>query len=222
MREYVASISHWPSPALRLKQQTTVQHLVQGRESVMFCEIGHLTQQLKGDSLAEDGSCYQQRKGVRRKSIQPGHNDFAHTGREEPTYHRLMLHSGREVNGPSSIFVRVRGECATLEQNLERFHQMERLPLRFSKQPLPKAFQVRRSLPVFASCPPQCLEQAYDVFNGEGAELQARQRYGAFHTSSPLGKPWWRISVPHAQCQEQERRSLALCEASREIMQHVE
>src|ERR1700726_3663944 len=108
-----------------------MQHLVQGRESVTFCEIGHLTQALKGDSLAENGSCHQQRKGVRRKSIQPGHDDFAYTGWEEPTYHRLMLHGRRKVNGPPSIVVRAGGEHATLEQNLERFYQIERLPLRF-------------------------------------------------------------------------------------------
>src|ERR1700738_859662 len=120
----------------------------------MFCEIGHLTQVLKGDALTEDGSCHQQRKGVRRKSIEPGADDFAHTGREEPTDHRLMLHGGRKVNSPSSIFVWAGGEHTMLEQKLERFHQIERLPLRFSKNPLTKAFQVRRSPPVFAPFPP--------------------------------------------------------------------
>jgi hypothetical protein len=120
-----------------------MQHLVQGRQPVTFCEIGHLAQALKGDSLAEDGSCRQQRKGVRRKSIEPGADDFAHAGRKEPTHHHLMLHGGRKVNGPSSIFVRAGGERATLEQDLERFHQIEGLSLGFSKQPLAKAFQVR-------------------------------------------------------------------------------
>src|SRR5438270_5309029 len=97
---------------------------MQGKESVTFCEIGHLTQALKGDSLAEDGSCHQQCKGVRRKSIQPGADDFAHTGWEEPADHCLMLHGCRKVNGPSAIVVRVRGEHAALEQHLERFHRI--------------------------------------------------------------------------------------------------
>ena len=143
VREYVAPSSHAPALALRLVQQVAMQHLVQGRESVIFCEIGHLTQVLKGDSLAEDGSCHQQRKGVGRKPIEPGADDFAHTGREEPTHHHLMLHGRRKVNRPSSIFVRAGGERTTLEQDLEGFHQIEGLSLCFSKQPLPKAFQVR-------------------------------------------------------------------------------
>src|SRR5260370_26185817 len=143
MCEHVAPISHTPSLALRLLQEMTVQRLVQSRESVVFCEIGYLTQALKGDSLAEDGSCQQQRRGVGREAIEPGHDDFAHTGREEPTHHRLMLHGCCKVNGPSAIFGRVGGEHATLKQKLERFHQIERLPLRFSTQPLPKAFQPR-------------------------------------------------------------------------------
>src|SRR6266404_1374587 len=218
MREHVAPISHAPSLALRLVQQVAMQHLVQGRESVIFCEIGHLAQVFKGDSLAEDGSCHQQRKGIRRKSIEPGADDFAHTGREEPTYHHLMLHGCHKVNSPSSIFVRARGERATLEQDLERFHQIERLSLCFSKEPLPKAFQVRCSLPVFTPFPPECLEQAQDVFGGERAKLQMGQRHSAFHVSSPLGKRGPHSSLSHAQRQEQERRRLALREASCEIM----
>src|SRR5438874_11580353 len=117
-----------------------MQHLVQGRESVMFCKIGHLAQQFKGDSLAEDGSCRQLRKGARWKSIEPGADDFAHTGREEPTHHHLMLHGRRKVNSPCSIFARAGGERATLEQDLQGFHQIEGLSLCFSKQPLLNSF----------------------------------------------------------------------------------
>src|SRR5260370_7919108 len=124
-----------------------------------------------------------------------------------------MLHGCRKVNGPSSIFVRAGGERATLEQDLERFHQIERLSLCFSEQPLAKAFQVRRPPTVFAPFPPECLEQAQDVFGGERAKLQMGQRHGAFHVNSPLGKPWRHGSLPHAQRQEQDRRSLALREA---------
>src|SRR5579875_3336725 len=69
VREHVAPGSSAPALALRLMQQVAMQHLVQGRESVLFCEIGHLAQALKGDSLTEDGSCHQQRKGVRRTSF---------------------------------------------------------------------------------------------------------------------------------------------------------
>src|SRR6266699_1454075 len=219
MCEHVAPISHAPSLALRLLQQMAVQRFVQGRESVLFCEISYLTQVCKGDSLAEDGSCQQQRRGIGREAIEPGHDDFAHTGREEPTHHRLMLHGCCKVNGPSAIFVRVGGEHATLKQKLERFHQIERLPLRFSKEPLPKAFQARRAPRAFAT---QYLEQAQDVFGGERAKLQAGQRYSAFHSSAPLGKPWEHISLPHTQREEQERRRLALRQAPREVMQHVE
>src|SRR5579885_83201 len=170
--EHVAPSSQVLSLALRLVQQMALQHLVQSRKSVLFCEIGHLAQVLKGDSLAQNGSCHQQRKGVRRKSIKSGADDFAHTGWEEPTYHHLMLHNCCKVNRPSSLFVWAGGERATLEQDLERFHQIERLPLGFRKKPLAEAFQVRRSLLVFASFPPECLEQAQDVFCGERAKQQ--------------------------------------------------
>src|SRR5579884_665844 len=136
VRKDVAPISHWPTLALRLMQQVAMQHLVQGRESVLFCEIGHPAQAFKGDSLAKDGSCHQQRKGVRRKSIQARADNFAHTGREESTHHHLMLHSCRKVNRPSTIFVRAGGKCAALEQDLERFHQIEGVSFCFSKEPL--------------------------------------------------------------------------------------
>src|SRR6266849_6021349 len=146
MSEHVAPSGHVSCPSslsLRLMQQATVQYLVQGRESDFFFEIGHLAQVPKGDPPAEDGFCRQQCKGIGRESIEPGADDFAHTGREEPTHHHLMLHSCRKVNSPSSLFVRARGKRATLEQDLEGFHQIEGLSLCFSKQPLPKAFQVR-------------------------------------------------------------------------------
>ena len=154
MGEYVAPSSHGPCLALRLMQQAAVQDLVQGRKSVLFCEIGHLTQALKRGSLAEDRSCHQQGKGMRRESIQAGHDHFAHTRWEKPAPHRLMLHGCCNVQCPPSLFVRAGGERATLEQDLERFHQIKGLSLRFSKEPLSKAFQVRRSPTVFASCPP--------------------------------------------------------------------
>src|SRR5258708_6148934 len=79
MGEYVAPSSYGPSLALRLMQQVTVQDLVQGRKSDLFFEIGHLTQALKRGSLAEDRSCHQQGKGMRRESIQAGHGHSAHT-----------------------------------------------------------------------------------------------------------------------------------------------
>src|SRR5205823_14848565 len=69
MGEYVAPSSHGPSLALRLTQQATVQDLVQGRKSVLFFEIGYLAHPLKRGSLAEDRSCHQQGKGMRRESI---------------------------------------------------------------------------------------------------------------------------------------------------------
>src|SRR5581483_2494029 len=220
--EQVAPISYVLSLALRLVQQMALQHLVQSRKPIMFGEIGHLTQVLKGDSLTQDGSCHQQRKGVRRKSIKPGADDFAHTGWEEPTYHHLMLHGCRKVNRPSSLFVWAGGERATFKQDLERFHQIERLPLGFRKKPLAKAFQVSCSLLVFASFSPECLEQAQDVFGGERAKLQMGQRHGAFDISSPLGECGSHSFLSPAQRQEQERRGLALREAPCEVMQHVE
>src|SRR5437763_15053333 len=79
MGEDVAPSSHGPSLALRLIQQASMQDLVQGRESVLFCEIGHLTQALNRRSLAEDSSCHQQGKAMRRESIEVGHDHLAHT-----------------------------------------------------------------------------------------------------------------------------------------------
>src|SRR5438270_1208841 len=154
MGEYVAPSSHGPCLALRLMQQAAVQDLVQGRKSVLFCEIGHLTQALKRGSLAEDSSCHQQGKGMRRKSIQAGHDHFAYTRWEKPAPHRLMLQGCCNVQCPPTLFARSRGERATLEQDLERFDQIERLSLSFSKVRLSKGLQVRRSPTAFASCLP--------------------------------------------------------------------
>ena len=74
MREHVTPMGHAPLPPLRAPSTAarSAAPRLEGRESVTFFEIGHLTQVLKGDSLAEDGSCHQQRKGARRESIQPG------------------------------------------------------------------------------------------------------------------------------------------------------
>src|SRR2546421_10969647 len=109
---------------------------------------------------------------MRRESIQAGHEHFAHTRWEKPAPHHLMLHGCCHVQSPPSLFVRSGGERATLEQDLERFHQIKGLSLRFSKEPLSKAFQVSRSPIVFASRPPECLQQAQDVFCSEPVKLQ--------------------------------------------------
>ena len=91
-----------------------MQYLVQGSESDFFFEIGHLAQVPKGDPPVEDGFCRQQCKGMRRESIQAGADDFAHTGREEPTATiscsmaavKSMVHPpssfGREASAPRS------------------------------------------------------------------------------------------------------------------------
>src|SRR5579884_1707542 len=136
MGEYVAPSSHGPSLTLRLIQQAAVQDFVQGGKSVLFFEIGHLTQALKRDSLAEDSSCHQQGKGMRCESIQACHDHFAHTRWEKPALHHLMLHGCCNVQCPPSLFARAGGEHATLEQDLECFHQIKGLSVRFSKEPL--------------------------------------------------------------------------------------
>src|SRR5439155_17912297 len=127
-----------------------------------------------------------------------------------PSHPHLMLHGCRKVPGPPRVLVWAGGERATLEQDLERFHQIEGLSLRFSKEPLAKAFQVRRPPPVFAPFPPECLKQAQDVLGGERAKLQMGQRHCTFHASSLLGKRGPHSSFSHAQREEQECRPLAL------------
>src|SRR5579859_4139362 len=90
VREQVAPISDitaWTCFALRLLEQVAVQRFVQGSETVLFCEIGHPAQVFKSDTLVENGSCYQQRRGVGCETIESCHDDFAHTGWEEPRYY---------------------------------------------------------------------------------------------------------------------------------------
>src|SRR5579863_2695558 len=61
MGEHVAPIGYTPSSpfVLRFLQEVTVQYFVQGKQSLPFCEISHLTQALKGGFLAENGSCHE-------------------------------------------------------------------------------------------------------------------------------------------------------------------
>src|SRR5450755_11653 len=131
-------------------QQAIMRDFIQGSECGRCFEVGYPAQVLKGTCLSEDSSCRQKGKGVRRELVEPCTDDFAHTGGEEAAYHHLMAHGCLKVNAPSSLVVRAGGKDATFEQDLERLHEIERLPLRFRKQPLTKAFQVRRSPPVLA------------------------------------------------------------------------
>lgn len=114
-----------------------------------------------------------------------------------------MLQSCRKFKCPPSLFVRAWSERTTLEQELERFHQIKGLSLRFRKQPLPKAFQVRCLPSVFPSFPHYYMQQEQDVFGGERAKLQASELHGVFHASSPHVKLGPLTSCSQGQCQEE-------------------
>src|SRR5579884_710824 len=136
--EGIRFIGRSPASLPRLAHQATLHYLIKSSKPLFFGNICYQAKSFKGRILLQNSASDQKSKGSRAESIDLQANEFANTWREEARYAEFLKHHSRNVVGLCVVFTL--DETAAFKQQLEGFDQKERLPARFSREPLSNTF----------------------------------------------------------------------------------
>jgi len=170
-----------------LTQQSMSQDLRKRRQGFTFLQIGDPAEQVKGGSLPKDGTSPDQGTSRRREQLQLRQDESSHVRRKHTMLLRRLQGSHVEIQLICTRRAFQREDLA-LQQDAQGFHQVERLPTGFAKEPLTEIGEAIQVPGVHGLVCSNGAKQVQRLVLGQGTKGEIRHGQSSVQARKPAGE----------------------------------